>query len=126
MWDQQFDAATSAYTKNVYISDSGHRVIKIGFLASNIQHIALYKKKYQYHRLSNTIYINEEDYIFSILNDLGNNNDLVNSILSENEFYLKKYFSDNEGNLNIDLIKLVSYENKAYNIFKAYHHDSCQ
>ncbi|MFS1563468.1 MAG: C80 family cysteine peptidase [Candidatus Arsenophonus phytopathogenicus] len=48
---------------------------------------------------------------------------MVNSILSENEFYLKKYFSDNEGNLNIDLIKLVSYENEAYNIFKAYHYE---
>lgn len=123
LWDYQFDATTSAYTKNIYISDSGHRVTKAGLLTSNFQHIALYKKTYQYHQLSNTIYINGQDYIFSILNDLGNNYDLVNSILAENEVYLKKYFSDNNGNLNIDLIRLVSYENEAYNIFKSYHHE---
>ncbi|HGJ5876201.1 MAG TPA: hypothetical protein ACHBX0_07140 [Arsenophonus sp.] len=92
LWCNQFNSTTSAYTKNVYISNSGHRVTKVGFLENITQDISLYKKTHQYHRLSNTIYINGQDYIFSILNNIEHNNDLVNFMLLENENYLKIFF----------------------------------
>ena len=45
------------------------------------------------------------------------------ALLLENHDYLKKYFVGKNDQLDIDLIKLVSYENEAYQIFKSYYQE---
>ena len=115
----------AAYTENIYISDSGHRMARVNFLDQQMRDMPahIYKNRYQYHQASGMIFVNEQDYIFALLDSINHNHVLDDALLLENHDYLKKYFVGKNDQLDIDLIKLVSYENEAYQIFKSYYQE---
>jgi len=125
LWSKGFSSTMAAYTENIYISDSGHRMARVTFLDKQTRDLPayIYKNVYQYHQKSGIILVNEQDYIFVLLDNINHEHVLDDTVLVEHHDYLKKYFADKNDQLDIDLIRLVSYENEAYKIFKSYYHE---
>ncbi|WGO84624.1 C80 family cysteine peptidase [Arsenophonus apicola] len=125
LWSKGFSSTMAAYTENIYISDSGHRMARVKSFDKQTRDMPaqIYKNIYQYHQESGIIFVNEQDYIFALLDSINHNHVLDDTLILENYDYLKKYFVNKNGQLDIDLIRLVSYENEAYQIFKSYYHE---
>ncbi|HGJ5880485.1 MAG TPA: C80 family cysteine peptidase [Arsenophonus nasoniae] len=52
LWSKGFSSTMAAYTENIYISDSGHRMARVTFLDKQTRDLPayIYKNVYQYHQ----------------------------------------------------------------------------
>jgi hypothetical protein len=112
------DANIIAYTNDLFIDNHGKRIGYINSESNEFLPARIYKKTYQYHHATDSITINGKPAILSLLHDLQADKVSFERFITDNQPLLTPLFSDLTGELNIDLIKKIAYEQRAYDLFK--------
>ncbi|WGM04840.1 C80 family cysteine peptidase [Arsenophonus nasoniae] len=113
-----FDADIIAYTNDLFIDSHGKRIGYINNESDESQPARIYKKTYRYHHATDSITINGKPVILSLLNDLQADKVSFERFITDNQQLLIPLFSAPSGELNIDLIKKIAYDQRAYDLFK--------
>ncbi|WGL97640.1 C80 family cysteine peptidase [Arsenophonus sp. aPb] len=112
------DADIIAYTNDLFVDNHGKRIGYINSESNEFLPARIYKKTYQYHHATDSITINGKPAILSLLHDLQADKVSFERFITDNQPLLTPLFSDLTGELNIDLIKKIAYDQRAYDLFK--------
>lgn len=102
----------------MFIDSHGKRIGYINNESDESQPARIYKKTYRYHHATDSITINGKPVILSLLNDLQADKVSFERFITDNQQLLIPLFSAPSGELNIDLIKKIAYDQRAYDLFK--------
>ncbi|MDR5616175.1 MAG: C80 family cysteine peptidase [Arsenophonus sp.] len=115
-WHKGFSATVVAYTKDLYINDSGRKQVYLDG-EQHKQSAKYYKNRYIKDSASGEITINGEALILSLLREINLADISLPKAVNRYRDYLNQYFYYPNGELDLDLLKTVAYDGEAYQIF---------
>ncbi|WGL97291.1 C80 family cysteine peptidase [Arsenophonus sp. aPb] len=119
-WHKDFKSTIVAYTKDLAIHYNGRKEVYLDESTDSRQPAKYYKNQYQKDNNSGEIIINGEALILYLLRQIHAGDVSLSSITNRYGNYLSQYFHYFDGKLNLDLLKIIAYDNQAYKIFTDY------
>ncbi|WP_180560233.1 C80 family cysteine peptidase [Arsenophonus endosymbiont of Apis mellifera] len=119
-WHKDFKSTIVAYTKDLAIHYNGRKVVYLDESTDSKQPAKYYKNQYQKDNNSGEIIINGEALILYLLRQIHAGDVSLSSIINNYDNYLSQYFHYFDGKLNLDLLKIIAYDNEAFKIFTDY------
>ncbi|HGJ5874317.1 MAG TPA: C80 family cysteine peptidase [Arsenophonus apicola] len=123
-WYEGFSSIITAYTKDLHICHNGRRIVYLNEYESSRKDARYYKTIFNKEMSPMGIQINHEILINYILREINLGNISLDSDIIKNSDYVKQYFYLPNGKLDIDLLKLVALDSRAYHIFVDYMHET--
>ncbi|WGO84622.1 C80 family cysteine peptidase [Arsenophonus apicola] len=120
LWHEGFSSTITAYTKDLHICHNGRRIVYLNEYESSRKDARYYKTIFNKEMSPMGIQINHEILINYILREINLGNISLDSDIIKNSDYVKQYFYLPNGKLDIDLLKLVALDSRAYHIFVDY------
>ncbi|WP_339053967.1 C80 family cysteine peptidase [Arsenophonus endosymbiont of Crataerina pallida] len=120
LWHEGFNSIITAYTQDLHICHNGRKIVYLNEYESSRKDARYYKTIFNKEISPVGIQINHEILINYILREINFGNISLDSDFIKNSDYVKQYFYLPNGKLDINLLKLVALDNRAYNLFVDY------
>ncbi|HGJ5878917.1 MAG TPA: C80 family cysteine peptidase [Arsenophonus nasoniae] len=117
LWNEGFNSTITAYTRDLYIGSHGRKNIYLNNFERSRRDARYYKTTFDKQLSPLGLQINNEILIFYILRLINSGELSLDSETIKNNDYIKQYFHLPNGKLDIDLLKLVAYDARAYELF---------
>lgn len=117
LWKAEFESIITAYTRDLYIGSHGRRHVYLNNFERSQEDARYYKTTFDKQLTPMGIQINHEMLIFYILRLINADEISLESDTIKNNDYIKQYFYLPNGELDMDLLKLVAFDDRAYKLF---------
>ena len=107
-----FDVPIVAYTEDLYVYDDGRK----GSMRDINYRDEGFKLIYKWDKKNNQILVNDNPEILFLCDKIRNSNVEFNALVNNNKTILARYFNNEQGELDVSLLKRVIYINEGYHI----------